>query len=413
MLGPKDLAQRLTDALAANDAAALEAILHSDVSLRIWGSHGSEAYRPRSRAIDRLRSDWQAWPDPQLEAFGVVADGERAAVEFRIQATEAGRYVEHNRSAFLTAEAGQIRSLDLYCSAPVPSARRKGWMAPPAMSDDEVRRLFDTNRFSGDIRDYVYPNGGGHQGLSLGWGGSGDAHPGSNFVGETRWTEQEADARIDELVAYHRERDIGFQWWVTPADTPADLPARLERHGLALAGTIAQMARVGLDDVSDIPVNPRITVEALDGTDDAAIEAALQIAAASFHLTPQQVEQQRSGWYERIKDPKLRQKGITYLARLDGEPVAYGRINLRAGACHLGGAATRPEYRGQGVYATLLRRRLEAARERGFNVAMIDAGPMSRRVVERRGFKAYGTVYVYGWMPAMDLAVIRSLVPND
>jgi len=54
-----------------------------------------------------------------------------------------------------------------------------------------------------------------------------------------RWTAEEADRRIEEIIAYHRDRNIGFQWWVTPYDTPADLRARLERHGLVLAGDAA------------------------------------------------------------------------------------------------------------------------------------------------------------------------------
>ena len=36
------------------------------------------------RVIERLRSEWAAWPDPRLETLSVVADGDRAAVEYRI-----------------------------------------------------------------------------------------------------------------------------------------------------------------------------------------------------------------------------------------------------------------------------------------------------------------------------------------
>jgi hypothetical protein len=50
-------------------------------------------------------------------------------------------------------------------------------------------------------------------------------------VGGKRWTAEEADRKIEETIAYHRERNIGFQWWVTPYDTPTDLRARLERVG--------------------------------------------------------------------------------------------------------------------------------------------------------------------------------------
>jgi len=38
---------------------------------------------------------------------------------------------------------------------------------------------------------------------------------------------------------------------------------------------------------------------------------------------------------------------------------------------------------------------------------------VSRRVVARYGFKEYARTYVYGWMPVMDMDVIRSLVPDE
>ncbi len=38
---------------------------------------------------------------------------------------------------------------------------------------------------------------------------------------------------------------------------------------------------------------------------------------------------------------------------------------------------------------------------------------MSRGIVGRRGFKTYGTSQVYGWMPVIDMQVIRSLVVDE
>jgi hypothetical protein len=39
--------------------------------------------------------------------------------------------------------------------------------------------------------------------------------------------------------------------------------------------------------------------------------------------------------------------------------------------------------------------------------------PGARRVVARYGFKEYACTFVYGWMPMMDMDVIRSLVPDE
>src|SRR4051794_16202055 len=99
MNNAEQLARQFLAAIAADDAAQYEAVLREDVGLRVWGWQGGEARRPRREVVGRLRAEWAAWPDPTLEVCGVIAQDDRAAVEFRIQATEQGRYVEHNRLA--------------------------------------------------------------------------------------------------------------------------------------------------------------------------------------------------------------------------------------------------------------------------------------------------------------------------
>ncbi|MBI3914417.1 MAG: GNAT family N-acetyltransferase [Chloroflexi bacterium] len=412
MTDPQTIAHQFLDALVANDAAKLEAVLTDDAGLLMARCDSGIVQRPRHRAVQTLLEESARWSDAVVHLHSLIADGERVAVEFRIQATENARYVEHNRSAFLTLKDARVEFVNLYCPAPLPSARRTGWIAPAGMSDDEINRLFETFQFTFDAYEWFPPNASGALSMAHLRFGSGDAHPGSNGVGGTRWSEAEADARIEELLKYHHARNIGFAWFVGDYDTPADLSARLEQHGFALAGDQAMMGRVDLEHL-DIPINPQIEIELLDGSDDDALEATLQIIARGFNMTEHQVNERRPGFMERLKDAKRREDDIEYLARLDGKPVAEAHLVLRAGIAYLAGAVTLPEYRGKKIYSTLLRRRLEDARARGYHVAAIHAEPMSRRVVSRYGFKEYARVRVYGWMPVMDMQVIKSLVPDE
>ena len=411
MSDANQLAYDFMTALSSSDTARYEAVLDEEVGLRLNRWDGREVYRPRTRVMARLMDEWSSWPDPTLEVFDVLPHGDRVAVEFRIQATENQRYVEHNRSAFLTIKDDQITLIDLYCPEPMPSAHRKGYIAPANMTDDEVRRLFEALMHSGDAREWIRPNANWRASLRGGQGGSGDAHPGANFVGGKRWSAEEADQKIEETIAYHRERNIGFQWWVNPSDTPADLRERLERHGLVLAGDAAMMAQLGLDQL-DIPVNPVVQVEVVDGTDETVIDAINHITQVCFNWTDEQVAESRPGMIERLRDPKFREKDASFLARLDGQPVAYGRLLLEGGVAYLGGSGVLPEVRGRKIYSTLLRRRLEEARARGYHVAAINAEPLSRPIVAKYGFKEYARSYIYGWMPVIDVDVIKSLVPQ-
>ncbi len=406
------LAQAFLAALKTNDAAGYEAILAEDCRMLIGRWDGGEIHRPRQRVMQRLMEEWSIWPDPALELLNLLADGDQAAVEFRIQATEHGRYVEHDRSAFLKTKDGKIQLIRLYCSEPLPSAHRKGWIAPTTLTDEELQQLFESMLHANDPYEWIAPDEASQISLRGSRGGSGQAHPGSNFVGGMHWTADEADRRIEDMLAYHRERNIGFQWWVLPSDTPADLRERLEKHGLIFAGNAATMARLGLDGLDDIPLNPQVTIEVLDGYDEAAIDALAYITMVCFHWTPEQIAERRLGWVERMRDEQIRENEAHFLALVDGQPAGYGRIQLRSGVAYLGGAATLPEYRGRKVYSTLLRRRLEAAHARGYHLAAIHAEPMSRPIVERYGFKEYARLYLYAWMPVPDLEVIKSLMPE-
>jgi GNAT superfamily N-acetyltransferase len=412
MTNPQRLAQDFLNALSSTDPARYEAVLSEEVGLRLNRWDGREIYRPRKRVMQRFMDEWASWPDPTLEGFEIIATGNRVALEYRIQAMENQRYVEHNRSAFLTIQAGKIQTIDLYCPESIPSARRKGWIAPATLTDEELRRLFESTHNSFDAREWISPNANGRFGLRGGRWGSGDAHPGSNGIGGVHWTAEEADRRIEETIAYHRERHIGFQWWVNADNTPSDLGARLEKQGLVLAGDVVTMARLGLDQI-DIPINPEIMVETLDGYDDEAIDALCDIDRECFHSTQEQIDERRTVWVARMRHPKFREIEINYLARVKGKPVAFARLMLAGGMAYLGGAGTLPEFRGQHVYSTLMRRRLEDARARGYQLAVINAGQLSRPIATRCGFKEYARDYVYGWMPVIDLNVIKSLLPQE
>ena len=198
MSAAHDLARQFLDAVAANDTAAFEAVLAENAGLRLMRWDGAEAYRPRERVIGRFQSEWAAWPDARLECLSSLAEGERAAVEFRIQATDpaSGRYLEHIRSAFLTVADGRVQMIELYCPEPFPSAHRKGWIAPATLNEEEIGRVVEEQSFSFDIRQHIGANSAGRMSVRRFQEGSGLAHPGANQVGGVHWTAAEADAKI-------------------------------------------------------------------------------------------------------------------------------------------------------------------------------------------------------------------------
>ncbi|MCU0247711.1 MAG: GNAT family N-acetyltransferase [Bryobacter sp.] len=84
-----------------------------------------------------------------------------------------------------------------------------------------------------------------------------------------------------------------------------------------------------------------------------------------------------------------KQDSQSWLAYLDGNPVAAAALSLCGSVAHLAGAATLPSARGNGAQFALLQARLEAAAAAGCEIALMGAAPgsASQRNAERHGFR--------------------------
>jgi hypothetical protein len=84
-----------------------------------------------------------------------------------------------------------------------------------------------------------------------------------------------------------------------------------------------------------------------------------------------------------------REDALSFLAEIDGEPVAAGSLFICDGVALLAGASTIPEWRHRGAQHALLGARLRHAADAGCDLAMMCAEPgsASQRNAERQGFR--------------------------
>jgi GNAT superfamily N-acetyltransferase len=80
---------------------------------------------------------------------------------------------------------------------------------------------------------------------------------------------------------------------------------------------------------------------------------------------------------------------VNFIAELDGEPGAAGKLCLHEGIALFSGASTIPEMRRRGLQAALLEARMRYAFEQGCDLAMMvtEAGSQSQRNAERQDFR--------------------------
>jgi GNAT superfamily N-acetyltransferase len=82
-------------------------------------------------------------------------------------------------------------------------------------------------------------------------------------------------------------------------------------------------------------------------------------------------------------------KSLSFIAELDGKPIATGSLSITGDVALLAGAATIPSARRQGAQLALLEHRLRYAAKQGCTVAMMvtQPGSGSQRNSERHGFR--------------------------
>jgi hypothetical protein len=126
-------------------------------------------------------------------------------------------------------------------------------------------------------------------------------------------------------------------------------------------------------------------------TDLAGFHAQMRIMRRCFGGgAPDPTEDEAAAEMERRRgrEPQRRR----YLAYEGDRPVAAGNALLIDGAVVLCGGATLPEARGRGAYRALLGARFHDAVARGTPALVVQAGSMSRPILERLGFERVATV---------------------
>ena len=86
----------------------------------------------------------------------------------------------------------------------------------------------------------------------------------------------------------------------------------------------------------------------------------------------------------------------TYFCAFDQDlPIGAGWIEYPEGSmfAELHGGSVIAEYRGRGIYSELFRYRVEHAKEKGIPYISVDAAPMSRPILESKGFRRLCSTY--------------------
>ncbi|MFT3768976.1 MAG: hypothetical protein QM820_26345 [Minicystis sp.] len=220
----------------------------------------------------------------------------------------------------------------------------------------------------------------------IGW----EDQPQQNIVQRLRLGPDDVEPAVAEVRALFRSRKkTAITWEIGPSSMPADLVDRLLALGMVpddepeVAGMV--LTRPPAQVASDVVVERVRTFEQF------------RVLKLVYHRCFGRGEPPPTDAY--IAEDFARRQGkenhlARYLALVDGAPIAAADAVLVDRAVVLCGGATLPEARGKGAYRALVAARWQDAVARGTPVLVVQAGAMSRPILERLGFEEVARVKV-------------------
>lgn len=221
---------------------------------------------------------------------------------------------------------------------------------------------------------------------------TGAAFPMFNVVQRARLPAKGADAAIDEVMARCREHRTPVLWFVGPTTQPADLAARLERHGFRSSPGPGMSLRLSTVNLSQ-PRPAGLTIERV--VDDVGLSAWARVLVDAFAAPAVAVDGYMTLYLAAGLEGEVPLRH--YLARMDGIPVGTATLLLAAGVAGIYYVATTPEARHQGAAAALVLRLLHEARAQGYQIATVHAFKSGVSLYRRLGFRECCTIDYCIW----------------
>jgi len=216
--------------------------------------------------------------------------------------------------------------------------------------------------------------------------------PGMNFVSYTFADDRDLDRIIDEQLKFFSPMDQPFTWKVYEHDRRPYLVEKLISRGLVFEdGDPGQVMILDVKKASP----PLLQQEKADIRRIREPQGLKDVV-----LVMDQVYGNTNAWvYDRLGG-HLEIPGYlsVYVAYVDDQPASVAWTYFPKGIfAQLFAGSTMPIYRKRGLYTGLLATRLQEIRARGYRVAVVEAGSMSRPIVAKHGFQYLTTLYDYEW----------------
>jgi len=214
-----------------------------------------------------------------------------------------------------------------------------------------------------------------------------------NLVVCTDLPSEAADELIASALAHFKSRNIEkLSWLANDGEQATELKKQLVAQGLTFKESFAVEMAVDLTGLPEVPSMPSgLTIIRVE--DYSTLKEWIHVASVGFGV-PGRIE---AVWCDFFEEAVLEPPFQTYLALLNGKPVATSQLFTSAGVAGIYNVTCLPEARGRGIGAAITLEPLLDAREMGYRIGILQASAMGYPVYQRLGFEDFGKLSVYLW----------------
>ncbi|MFF2889512.1 GNAT family N-acetyltransferase [Paenibacillus sp. NPDC057967] len=210
-----------------------------------------------------------------------------------------------------------------------------------------------------------------------------------SFISYSSLTASQADAIIQRELDYFASLGRRFEWKLYDFDQPANLRDRLEARGFEIGDAEALMV-MGLE--SGHPLLTASIPESIKPiTNDEGVDGLMALEESIWQESHQELGHRLKHDLRHTPDELMIHAAYDEAGRIVSGAWMY--MHTGTSFCSFWGGSTLPDYRGKGLYTGLIAIRAQEAWKRGFRLLTVDASPMSRPVLERKGFQCLGYTY--------------------
>lgn len=195
-------------------------------------------------------------------------------------------------------------------------------------------------------------------------------------------TEEEIDRVIANETATARREKYDLEWKLYGHDQPQNLGVHLEKAGFIPDESEAFLVLRVEEDPGSLRQIAGCEIRRIssnEGLDD--------VRKISEEVYNRSFESQIRLFQTLIRDHP--ESMCVYVAYVNGEPAAYGRVYFNAQSKFAGlyGGQTRVPFRNRGIFTQLVKTRVKEAYDRGIRNISVDALPTSEPILKKLGFR--------------------------